>query len=435
MSVSPQPPPRYTRLRDFGALQADVSTLVTRKTVALGAHAPQDMPPAVITPRPLKDCIPGDAAPHTPAALTMSRQPSAFQMQADGTVTIIPFQMPPASQARGEWPGNQQALAASQRVGGGKRGRLALRVALTIVLFALLFRSLSWGLVVNALLHVHHAILLLGLVVGAASLIASAYQWRSLLYAERMHFDLAELINLYVVGIAFSHFLPTGIGGDVVKALYTGRAPGDNERAFSAVIMSRVTGFVGMLVMATTVLVLWRASFSAPVALGFALLALLVTTMIASALCSAIWLPRLLRGRRAAPRILGPVLRTGTALLTAFRRPRSLCIATLFGMFFWALACLNYYGYATALDIHVPLYFYFVAIPLISLITLLPISINGFGLRETALVYVLATVHVPSTTALLLGLLVDVQALLFGLIGGCIYLTISGKKAIRMGHE
>ncbi|MDQ2904379.1 MAG: flippase-like domain-containing protein [Chloroflexota bacterium] len=434
MSVSPQPPPRYTRLRDFGALQADVSTLVTRKTVALDA---QDMPPAVITPRPLEACASGDTGAQMPPALTMSRQPSAFQMQADGTVTITPFLLPPASQSGGEWPGNQRALATSRRMGGRKWkwGRLALRVALTSALFALLFRSLSWGLVANALLHVHHAFLLLGLVVGAASLVASAYQWRSLLYAERMRFDLAELINLYVVGIAFSHFLPTGIGGDVVKALYTGRAPGDNERAFSAVIMSRVTGFVGMLVMATTVLVLWRASFSAPVALGFALLAVLVTTMIASVLCSAIWLPRRLRGRRATPRILGPVLRTGTALLAAARRPRSLCIATLFGVFFWALACLNYYGYATALDIHVPLYFYFVAIPLISLITLLPISINGFGLRETALVYVLATVHISSTTALLLGLLVDAQALLFGLIGGCIYLTISGKKAIRTRLE
>ncbi|MDQ2713769.1 MAG: flippase-like domain-containing protein [Chloroflexota bacterium] len=433
MSVSPQPPPRYTRLRDFGALQADVSTLVTRKTVALSAHAPQDMPPAIITPRPLGVSTPGDAAGQAPAALTMSRQPSAFQMQADGTVTITPFPLPPAYQPGGRRA--QRTQAARRPAGGRKRGRFALRAALTIALFTLLFRSISWGLVANALLHVHHAILLIGLVVGAASLVASAYQWRSLLYAERMRFDLADLINLYVVGIAFSHFLPTGIGGDVVKALYTGREPGESERAFSAVIMSRLTGFVGMLAMATTALVLWHTSFSAPVALGFALLGLLLTAMIVAALCSAIWLPRLLRGRRTAPRILGSVLRTGTALLASARRPRSLCIATLFGMFFWLLACLNYYGYATALDIHVPLYFYFVAIPLISLITLLPISINGFGLRETALVYVLATAHVPSTTALLLGLLVDVQALIFGLIGGCIYLTISGKKAIRVGHE
>ncbi len=97
-------------------------------------------------------------------------------------------------------------------------------------------------------------------------------------------------------------------------------------------------------------------------------------------------------------------------------------------MLFWIASILNYYGYGTALGLHVPLYFYVIAIPFVSMIAALPISINGFGVRESAFVYLFSTIRIPAATSLLLALLVDAQLLLFGLLGGCIYLTMSGKK-------
>ena len=102
--------------------------------------------------------------------------------------------------------------------------------------------------------------------------------------------------------------------------------------------------------------------------------------------------------------------------------------ATLFGMLFWVASFLNYYGYAAALGLHVPLTFYAIAIPFVSIIAALPISINGFGVREGAFVYLFSTIHVPPTTSLSLALLMDAQVLLFGLIGGYIYFTMSSKK-------
>jgi hypothetical protein len=43
------------------------------------------------------------------------------------------------------------------------------------------------------------------------------------------------------------------------------------------------------------------------------------------------------------------------------------------------------------------------------------------------LVYAFSTVQVSASTALLLAFLVDVQVLLFGLVGGCIYLSMGTK--------
>ncbi|MBF6592204.1 MAG: hypothetical protein IVW57_16965, partial [Ktedonobacterales bacterium] len=54
--------------------------------------------------------------------------------------------------------------------------------------------------------------------------------------------------------------------------------------------------------------------------------------------------------------------------------------------------------------------------------------INGYGLRESALVVILATFHVPAAMALLLALVEDAQVLLFGGIGGLIYLTMGMRR-------
>ncbi len=109
------------------------------------------------------------------------------------------------------------------------------------------------------------------------------------------------------------------------------------------------------------------------------------------------------------------------------KRPHTLFTAILFGILFWIASLLNYYGYASALGLHVPLAFYVVAIPFVSIIASLPISINGFGLRESAFVYLFSTVHVPLLSATLLALLMDAQVLGFGLIGGYIYFAMSKK--------
>ncbi len=304
---------------------------------------------------------------------------------------------------------------------------ITVRVLLTLLLFALLFKSVSWSLLMASLAHMHHGMLLVGLVVGSCGIVLSAYQWRSLLHAERITTDLANLVNLYIVGIAFSHFLPTGMGGDAVKVLYVGRSSGNSAGSASAAVMCRVTGFFGMLLIALPTLLIWHSHFNANLVISFVLLAVLVAGMIGGAVFAVIWLPRLLKRRWMKHRILSSVLKVGSALSKTAKVPRILLIASLYGIVFWIVAVLNCYCYAEALRLDVPLYFYFFVIPLISLVSFLPISINGFGLRESAFVYAFATVHVPSAPALLLALLMDVQALFFAVVGGFVYLSLSEK--------
>jgi uncharacterized protein (TIRG00374 family) len=409
-------------LRNVGAFPHDISTLATTKVAAVEVSDRQEITSTNIRAFPIQD------------GLSASPDLSPTEGPTGEAATIIPFS-PSVAQFRWQHGYQHQTIATVQKATKKKWINFAIRVGFTIILFLFLFKSLSWPTLLQTLAHANLPLVLIGLTIGAFGLVVSAYQWRSLLHIERIPFDLAKLINLYMVGIAFSHFLPTGMGGDAVKAIYVGRESGNKEGSASAVIMSRVTGFFGMLVIATIVLIIWHDRFTFTIVIWFVMLSLLVGCMIIGAVFSATLLPKLFRGKWARYRIFSSAARIGNALRATAKKPQSLVTATLFGMLFWVIGCLNYYSYALALGIQVPLYFYFVAVPFVSLVTFLPISINGFGVRESAFVYVFSTIHVPVASSLLIALLMDAQVLFFGALGGYIYFTMgSSTKVSKQRH-
>ncbi len=314
-----------------------------------------------------------------------------------------------------------------------KWASFTVRVTITLLLFALLFKSLSWSTLLAALAHADHVFILLSFPFGALGLLVSAYQWQCLLRGEQIRVGLLKLVKLYLIGTGFSHFLPTGMGGDVVKAFYVGRESDNYAGSASAVVMARLTGFFGMQLLAFATLILWHAYFQQELILLAVLLSLLVGGMIGGVVLLAAILPRMVKKSWTEKRVFASVIPVGNALLGAMKRPRLLAGATLIGVVFWILSTLNYYVYAQALRVPAPFYFYFVAIPVASLVAFLPVTINGFGLRESAFVYIFATVHVPAASSLLLALLIDVQVLFFGAIGGLLYLTmLRGDRTIKL---
>ncbi len=344
-----------------------------------------------------------------------------------------------------------------------------VRAVVTLLLFAFLLKSVSWSTLMTTLIRVHHTFLLLGLAAGVVCIVFSAYGWRSLVLAEHIQTDLARLINLYLVGIAFSHFLPTNMGGDAVKAYYVGHDSRNIPGATSAVLMSRITSFLGMLLIALPTIFIMHAEFKPAVIIWFLLLSLLLVGAIAGAIFATVLLPdasarflngawtrhrvfvtiieignalktavllldvsaRFLKGAWIMHRVFVTITEIGNALKAALRRPRALCAAILYGMLFWIASFLNYYGYGAAVGLHIPLSFYIITVAFVSIVAALPVSINGFGIRESAFVYLCSTINVPPAASLLVVLLVDAQVLLFGIIGGCIYLAMGNKTDIR----
>lgn len=306
--------------------------------------------------------------------------------------------------------------------------KFALRLGCTLLLLTFLFKSFSWSSVLQKLQHLDDGLVVVAVIIGLIGVILSSYQWQSLLHGEGIRIDLRRLINLYLIGIAFNHFLPTGMGGDVIKAYSVGKEGRNPGGSVSAVIMSRVTGFAGMLLVSVPALIIWHHTFALWILIMFMFACLGMCAALICTYMAVTLLPKCIKGKWTHYRFVISLLEIGTTLHKSLKHPRALCAATVYGILFHISAALNYYAFAMLLHVHVPFPFYLVAIPFVSLISFVPTTINGYGLREKAFISIFSTMHVDTATAMTLVLLVDAQGIFFALIGGLTYLLTNEKK-------
>ncbi|MDO8473709.1 MAG: lysylphosphatidylglycerol synthase transmembrane domain-containing protein, partial [Dehalococcoidia bacterium] len=98
-------------------------------------------------------------------------------------------------------------------------------VSIALLAFVLLRTDLGelWQVVSDASIMV----LPIGLVTVVQAVLVSAYKWRRLLCVQGVNVPLPKLFVFYMVGLFFNNFLPTSIGGDVVRiadvAKHTGK--------------------------------------------------------------------------------------------------------------------------------------------------------------------------------------------------------------------
>ncbi|MBX5449906.1 lysylphosphatidylglycerol synthase transmembrane domain-containing protein [Thermogemmatispora sp.] len=313
---------------------------------------------------------------------------------------------------------------------GGGAWQLVLGTVLLMTVGGLVWRLLATSAAWSELGHSHlsYACLLLGGSGGLLCVVISAFQWYALLLAQGMRIDLAELIRLYLIGIAFGHWLPLGIGGDAIKALYCGRILGSYALAVGTLALARLLGLLALGLSLGGTLCVWGQLLPAPLGAVAAAVSLLITLVPVGLLGGARLAARQAKGGRQAEADYCPLrFRLGTrlraALLIIAVRPGAFLPALGLSFSFWVVAALNYYGYGLALGIHLPLPCYFVTMSLAALAATLPLSLfNGLGLREGALVCILALYHVPVDKALLLAGCVGAQSLGLALSGWLVYL-------------
>ncbi|MGC9260309.1 MAG: lysylphosphatidylglycerol synthase transmembrane domain-containing protein [Phycisphaerae bacterium] len=89
------------------------------------------------------------------------------------------------------------------------------------------------------------ALLLLGL-----PFVITAWRWRQLMLVQGMNLPYGKCLTLTFVGQFYSTFLPGTTSGDIVKIIYTGRITGQKTKSAVTVILDRVIGLIGLMLVA-----------------------------------------------------------------------------------------------------------------------------------------------------------------------------------------
>lgn len=287
------------------------------------------------------------------------------------------------------------------------------RVGVSLALMGVIFYRMDLGQLVGLMrgADVRFLAMATGLVV--VGLVIGAYRWQRLLTALGILVPLRTLVASYFVGLFFNNFLPTSMGGDVVRiydvAQYSRRPSASAasviaERALS----SLAQGLIALLGLALGYDVARR--FSGEIMALFAVLCLILLVL----LFGDRW------GRRIA--LLKGKVREALASISFCLRDKSLALRVVFiSLLFHAVIVLINYAILEALGAHVSLIYCFLVIPIILFITLLPVSINGLGIREWAYIYFFGRLGLSMTEAVAASLMFFFLLILVSLIGGVIF--------------
>ena len=254
--------------------------------------------------------------------------------------------------------------------------------------------------------------------------LASAWRWGLLLDAQGVRVPARTLTASFLVATFFNNFLPSNIGGDVVRIADTARPAGSKTLAAAVVLIDRGIGLLGLVLLAAV------AATAAGTGGGEPVSPLLLWLAFAGAL--ALSLPALLAPERVLgllsplqrfnPEWVGARLRHLSATLTRFRgAPLALGGCFAGAVLVQAILVAFYAAVAHAIGVSVSPWHMAVIVPMSFLVQMLPVSLNGFGLREAVFSFYFARLGLPIEAGLVISLLGAGLVVLFSLTGAVVY--------------
>lgn len=259
---------------------------------------------------------------------------------------------------------------------------LAIKLAVSGTLLAYIFRKAGIGNIAGQLRSMDPWYFLAASAVFLVIIFLSAVRWRILLGGE---LSLGRLYSLGLIGSFFNNLLPGAVGGDAVKAYYLYKETRDGGRSIASVFMDRYVGYVGLLSIG---LVSGLIAFRDLASLG---VQWLMPALFAVFLAASLVVFGLRVGRRFAT-----VANFYEFFHTTLRDRRVLAQTFLLSLLVQVLNFLSVYLIARGLGQQPSFLALFVFVPIVITVMMVPISISGFGLRESAFVLLFGLLGVPA---------------------------------------
>lgn len=300
--------------------------------------------------------------------------------------------------------------------------KLALKVFISAALIYVIVRMLNFRELGQVFGQANWLLVGAGFVLFLIAQVLRTLRWHLLIVCQKPDVPFWATLNAMFVGLFFNMFLPAELGGDVVRGLWLDKAVGSRSATFASVLADRIMGMLTMAVLAGWAIIngAHHTSRSTTLLVVGLCVALIVFTLAAASERVA----RLLASLPIFPRRLrvGERLLRFSASLRVYRGTRrAIGWALLWSLVFQGAIYVSYWILALGLGLHAPMWSFFAFIPLITIITMVPASLNGIGAREMGYAYFFKEVGLNANQAVALSIASYAFLVAASLIGGVVY--------------
>ncbi len=303
-----------------------------------------------------------------------------------------------------------------------------IRIGGSIVMLGLLLVILPFGEIVEVLGRMPLHIWLIGLVVYLCLHFIGVLKWRLMSNSAGAGMPLAVAARCYYAGLFGNTFLPSIVGGDVVRAGLAFRHVRSKSGLLFGSFIDRLLDFVALIAVAGLGVLLLPTALDPQSRRVFFAAALFVGLLCVGGLLAMAILPV----RRLPFKIRRKLVHLRKAMRAIAERPGAVTMVLTLGITLqFTLVLLNAW-LSSAVGIHISLAMWLFVWPLAKLSGVLPVTQNGIGVREVAQVALFAPFGVAAVSAVAAGLVFETIILAGGLAGGLLALLIGRLSAGRL---
>jgi len=303
---------------------------------------------------------------------------------------------------------------------------LWVRVLVTAVILALLFRKIPLGDVVSAMARLRLGPALAVLVLVAMDRCVMIWRWIILLRAAGQNVTTRSAIGIYLVSSFVGGVVPAA--ADVARAYSLRERTAQGSAAAASVAVDRVLGLLALVLMAIVGILVTRRSQpeNSGVAIATAALTFLLGT--AALLWADRWVRALLPAASHSSRGGAQLLRFADAVAYYRDHPLALSWVALLSVTVQVLRIMQAYLLGIGIGITVPFAYYLLFMPVGLIALMLPISVSGFGAPQGLIVWMLKPLGVPEADAFALSTLIVLSGIVGNAPGALLYLRRAPRQ-------
>ncbi len=317
---------------------------------------------------------------------------------------------------------------AGQRTGEPKRSRAGLRALLhyggSVVALLLLFRFLPGRQVLHALGKLPAQLWIAIIVAYLATHLLGVTKWRLMINAAGAGVGWLRAARCYFAGLFGSLFLPSLIGGDLVRVTLAMRYGKAKAGVLLGSFLDRIVDFTALVILAATGALLVPGSLAPQTRRVFLWIAVAVIVGLALAAVFATLIPF----RRLSFRMRRRAVSLRRAARAVIRQPRAaasaLCISLAAQLSFIGLSVIL----AEACGLRLLFRAWLFAWPIAKLSAAIPITQGGIGVREAALAGLLVPFGAPPALTVAAGLAWEAVVISGALVGGAF--ALGAKRSV-----
>jgi uncharacterized protein (TIRG00374 family) len=308
------------------------------------------------------------------------------------------------------------------------------RFALSAVLLVWLFNQVNWRDIMGAVRQADPVLLVWAFVITVLIQFVVLVRWMILMKALGVEAPFGQVCRYFFIGLFGNLFLPTSIGGDVIKAIGLSRGVGQKPKIFASIVLDRLSGFAGLVIVAFIAYFVGTRIVDAPLVI----VPIVVLSLLSLSIGGMLFNQRVYRFFgglvRRFPRLQRGIMQMHEDVMLMNGKRRAAFGCVLLSCLVQVMGAFLIYLISLALHLDVSFLHYLIFAPIVSAATFLP-SIGGLGVREVGWKTFLTKVGVGADVAVGLSLVSFFFVIIIGLIGGVIYVTTVPGRRIQCDEE